>query len=106
MSLTEDELVSSPLLYDEHEVNDQNWGDFTLTFEEGRFTESQQNAEASWSMTGDYHVDGDELTLDRDNGEHFVLRWHLDGDTLVLERDESIGVVPTPFIINPWTRQP
>ena len=41
-------------------------------------------------MGGNRHVPqsrSDVLTIDRDNGEHFVMRWHLDGDTLVLERD-------------------
>jgi hypothetical protein len=33
------------------------------------------------------------------------MRWHLDGDSLVLERDDSLGAVPTPYIIKPWTRQ-
>ena len=56
-------------------------------------------------MSGTYAVDGDVLTLDRDNGEHSVMRWHIDGDTLQLERDDSLGEAPTPFIINPWTRQ-
>jgi hypothetical protein len=46
------------------------------------------------------------LYIDQDNGEHFVMRWHVDGDTLALERDESLGEVPTPMVINLWTRYP
>jgi hypothetical protein len=37
-SVTEHELASSPLLYDPDEVNDQNWGDLTFTFDKGHFT--------------------------------------------------------------------
>ena len=41
-SVTEDELASSPLLYEPDEVNDQNWGDLTFTFDKGQFTYTQQ----------------------------------------------------------------
>ncbi len=105
MSLTRDELASSPLLYDDGELSNQNWGEFTFTFDNGRFVETQHNSEAVWSGTGTYGIEDDVLILDRDNGEHFVMRWHLDGDTLVFERDDSLGEAPTPFVIKPWTRQ-
>jgi TRAP-type C4-dicarboxylate transport system substrate-binding protein len=103
-SLTLDELSNSPLLYDEGEVNDQNWGDFTFTFDQGRFIDAQQNPVATWSGSGTFSVEDDVLTLRRDNGEQFVMRWHLNGDTLVLERDDSLGVTPTSWVISPWTR--
>lgn len=41
-SVTEDELASSPLLYEPDEVNDQNWGDLTFTFDKGHFTYTQR----------------------------------------------------------------
>ena len=103
-TVTRDELANSPLLYDTGEVNNQNWGDLTFTFDHGRFIESQHNPEAVWAMTGTYRIEDDVLYLDRDNGEQFAMRWHLDGDTLTLERDDALGEVPTPFIIKPWTR--
>ena len=106
MELSYEELAGSPLLYDEHEINEFNWGTFTLTFEDGRFTETQSNPDASWSGSGTYRVEGDVLYLDRDDGEHFIMRWSIEGDTLRIERDESLGVVPTPFILEPWSRTP
>jgi hypothetical protein len=104
-TVTMDELADSPLLYDAGEINDQNWGDLTFTFDSGRFTETQHNAAAVWAGTGTYDIDGDVITINRDNGEQFVMRWHIGGDALVLERDDTIGAAPTPWIINPWTRQ-
>jgi hypothetical protein len=103
-SVTYDELVNSPLLYDAGEVNTENWGDLTFILDSGRFVETQHNAEAVSAGTGTYSIEGDVLTLDRDNGEQFVMRWQVDGDTLVLERDDSLGIAPTPFVIKPWTR--
>jgi hypothetical protein len=104
-SITEDELASSPLLYDNGEINDENWGRFTFTFEQGRFVETQDNPEATSSGAGKFHVHGDTLTLDRESGEHFVMRWRLEDDTLTLLRVDSLGVAPTPFVIKSWTRQ-
>ena len=104
-SLSRDELASSSLLYDQGELNNQNWGELTFTFEQGRFIYGQVNAEATYAGSGTYRVEDDLLYQDWDNGEQFVMRWHLDGDTLVLERDDSLGEVPTPFIITPWSRQ-
>ena len=40
-SFTRAELASSPLLYDQGEINDDNWGTFTLTFEQGAFVIAQ-----------------------------------------------------------------
>ncbi len=105
MTLSRDELANSPLLSDTGELNNQNWGQFTFTFVEGRFVEGQVNGDASWAASGTYLVEGDVLTLDRENGERFVMLWQLEGDTLVLERDGSLGEAPTPFVIKPWTRQ-
>ena len=103
-SVTEDELASSPLLYEPDEVNDQNWGDLTFTFDKGHFTYTQENAKDSYESAGTFTVDGDTVELNLDNTEHFVMRWNIDGDTLTFERDDALGIAPTPLILNPWTR--
>jgi hypothetical protein len=103
-SVTEDELASSPLLYEPDEVNDQNWGDLTFTFDKGHFTYTQKNAKDSYESAGTFMVDGDTVELNLDNGEHFVMRWNIDGDTLTFERDDALGIAPTPLVLNAWTR--
>ena len=103
-SVTEDELASSPLLYEPDEVNDQNWGDLTFTFDKGQFTYTQQNAKDSYESAGTFTVDGDTVDLNLDNTEHFVMRWSIEDDTLTFERDDALGIAPTPLILNPWTR--
>ena len=103
-SVTEDELASSPLLYEPDEVNDQNWGDLTFTFDKGQFTYTQQNAKDSYESAGTFTVDGDTVDLNLDNTEHFVMRWNIEDDTLTFERDDALGIAPTPLILKPWTR--
>jgi hypothetical protein len=103
-SVTEDELASSPLLYDSDEVNDQNWGDLAFTFDRGHFTYTQENAKDGYESAGTFTIDGDTVELNLDNGEHFVMRWQIAGDTLTLERDEALGIAPTPLVLNAWTR--
>jgi len=103
-SVTEDELASSPLLYEPDEVNDQNWGHLTFTFDKGQFTYTQQNAKDSYESAGTFTVDGDTVDLNLDNTEHFVMRWNIEDDTLTFERDDALGIAPTPLILNPWTR--
>ena len=104
-SVTEAELASSPLLYDAGEVNDENWGELTFTFELGEFTYSQENERASYSSSGTFVVEGDVVRLDLDNTEKFAMRWRIDGDTLTLERDNALGASPTAFLLQPWSRQ-
>lgn len=104
-TVTFEELESSPLLYDRDEVNDENWGELTFTFELGQFTFAQENEGASYSSSGTFVVDGDVVELKLDNSEEFAWRWSLEGDTLTFERDEALGISPTPYLINPWTRQ-
>lgn len=37
-------------------------------------------------------------------GETFAFRWSLYQDILTFTRDEELGVVPTPYLIEPWRR--
>ena len=103
-TITLEELASSPLLYDQGEVNDENWGEFTLTFDRGRFV-GTQDGDSTTPISGTFEVDDDTVRLILENAEIFVMRWSIEGDVLTFERDESLGIVPTPFVIKPWTRQ-
>jgi hypothetical protein len=105
-SITFDQLAGSPLLLDADEVNDENWGELTFTFDHGRFALAQENPQAGSSMVGEFRVEGDTLLIDLDNREHFAMRWHVDGDVLTLVRDDALGIAPTPFVLQTWTRQP
>jgi hypothetical protein len=67
-------------------------------------TLSLTNARQSFSNTFTYEVAGDTMTW-KVGAEHFVMRWRLEGDRLVFARDTTIGIAPTPMIIEPWTRQ-
>jgi TRAP-type C4-dicarboxylate transport system substrate-binding protein len=101
-------LEQSPLLYDLSEVNDQNWGTLTLTFDQGRVTVEQENDVTSSSTSGTYEVDGDTVILEMTNGENtgetFAARWSLFRDKLTFTRDEALGIIPTPFLIEPWNK--
>jgi hypothetical protein len=104
-SWTRDELVRSPLT-EPGEVNDENCGQCSLTFNRGRVIEAVKNRLATYSGSGSFRLDGDTFVYDRDNGEHFVMRWTIKGNQLTLKRDVSLGVGPTPFVIKPWVRRP
>jgi TRAP-type C4-dicarboxylate transport system substrate-binding protein len=103
-SFTREELAKSPLLTDAGEVNDQNWGDFTLTFDRGRVTFTQRNDLDSYSTSGTYTLDGKAITLNftkgGNAGETFAAQWNLYRDVLTFER----GWVPTPYVLKPWRR--
>ena len=103
-TITEAALEGSPLLYDDDEVNDENWGDFTFTFDKGRFTLEQENPRETSSYSGTFEVDGDVLSMTMEGVEHFEMGWSLDGDRLTLTRDQSLGISPTPWVMAPWTR--
>lgn len=98
------DLAASPLLYDQDEVNDGNWGTLTLAFVRGAFTASQVNPVSRGVQTGSFSVTGDALTLRQDNGEVFTLRWSVYRNVLTLRRDVALGVAPTPLILKPWTK--
>jgi TRAP-type transport system periplasmic protein len=108
--VTEEELAQSPLLYDEGEVNDENWGEMTLRLSDGRVRVSQKNSRTSSEYSGSYSTDGDIIKMQMDDlGETWGFRWSLYRGTLKLERDETLGVPPelhspTPLLINPWER--
>jgi hypothetical protein len=109
--VTEEELTESPLLYDEAEINDENWGEMTLRLAGGRARISQRNDRTSSEVSGTYTTDGDVIKFQFDElGETWGMRWSLYRGTLKLERDEAkIGpaeefAAPTPLLINPWER--
>ncbi|MEU0095162.1 hypothetical protein [Kribbella sp. NPDC006257] len=101
-SFTKAELAASPLLYDAGEINDDNWGDLTLTIKEGQVALSKRGGGTD---TGTCTVRGDTVLLTfSGSGETFGFRWNLYRDTLTLRRDESLGPGPTPFLVKPWRR--
>jgi TRAP-type C4-dicarboxylate transport system substrate-binding protein len=106
-----EDLSSSPLLYDQGEVNDGNWGDLTFVFDSGTFSYTQANPRQSFAYetTGPYNVDGDVLTFYDPSAccppQPFSYHWSLDGDTLTLERIQEL-TGPTTYIVKPWTRLP
>jgi TRAP-type C4-dicarboxylate transport system substrate-binding protein len=105
-SFTREELANSP--HGVGEVNDQNWGEFTLTFDRGRVTFTQRNDIDSYSTSGTYTLNGKAITLKftegGNAGETFAAHWSLYRDVLTFERDQSLGVFPTPYILKPWRR--
>ena len=107
-SFTREELARSPLLMDSQEVNDENWGDLTLTLDGGLVTFEQENDVSSTSTSGTYELDGETVVLDFTEGvnagETFAVRWSLFRDQLTLTRDEAVGIIPTPYLIKPWSR--
>jgi hypothetical protein len=106
-SFTRDELAASPLLMDPEELNDENWGEETLTLQDGQVTFTQQNDIDSTSASGTFLVSGDVVLFSFTEGvvvgETFGFRWSLDGDTLTFTRANSL-VGPTPYLVKPWTR--
>jgi TRAP-type C4-dicarboxylate transport system substrate-binding protein len=107
-SFTREALEQSPLLHDLGEVNDQNWGDLTLTLENGHVTFEQQNDLERTATSGTFTVEDDKIVLEfREGvnaGEVFAARWSLYQDRLTLTRDEALGILPTPYIVEPWQR--
>jgi TRAP-type C4-dicarboxylate transport system substrate-binding protein len=105
-SYTKAELISSPFLDDPGTINDGNWGDFTYTFANGRFSATQTNPIESSSGGGTFTVNGDVVTLASDDGETFIYRWSIFKNTLTFKRDLSLQDAPTPNLVKPWTRVP
>jgi TRAP-type transport system periplasmic protein len=98
------ELAASPLLIDQEEINDQNWGTLTLTFSNGQCKQSGTNKVTNGSSTCTYTVAGDILAIHQENGEIFTMRWSIYKDTLTLRRDKTLGVGPTPLVLKPWAK--
>ena len=106
-SFTKADLVASPLLIDSGEINDENWGDMTMTFADGKFTGTQSNSFARSKSSGTFTIKGDAIYLAIDQtGERFAYRWSIYKNTLTFKRDETIGGGPTPSLVKPWTRVP
>ena len=93
------------MLYDGGEINDENWGDFTLTFDHGRVTFTQQNDVASSSTSGTYTINGKAITFRFTEGvnasETFAAHWSLYRDVLTFKR---LGELPTSYLVKPWRR--
>jgi len=106
-SFTKAELAATPQV-DASEVNDENWGDFSMTFANGRVSYTQRNPVADSGASGTFTVKDDSVTMVYDQGsnagETFVLRWSVYKNTLTLRRDDSLGVGPTPFLVKAWTK--
>jgi TRAP-type C4-dicarboxylate transport system substrate-binding protein len=108
--LTRRQLADSPLLYDEGELNDQNWGDLTLRLANGRVSYSARNDRDGWAVSGRYTIRGDVIEMHFDEiGETWGFRWSLYRGTLKLERDETLGKppelhAPTPLVVKAWRR--
>lgn len=106
-SYTKAELIASPFLDDPGTINDGNWGDFTYTFANGRFSATQTNPIESSSGSGTFTVNGDVIYLaDDQSGETFIYRWSIFKNTLTFKRDLSLQDAPTPILVKPWTRVP
>jgi TRAP-type C4-dicarboxylate transport system substrate-binding protein len=110
-SFSKADLIASPFLGDQGEVNDENWGDWTFTFQNGRIAVKQSNNVSSSSSSGTFSVKGDAVTLAFDEGsnagETFGYRWSIYKNTLTFKRDDKLGLPgPTPWLIKPWTRNP
>jgi Bacterial extracellular solute-binding protein, family 7 len=107
-SFTREELAASPLLLDQGEVNEGNWGQFTLTFNHGRVTLAGRNDRGSGSTSGTYTINGKTITLrfaeGVNAGETFAAHWNLYRDVLTFKRDPSLGELPTGYLVKPWRR--
>lgn len=97
-------LASSPLLLDAEEINDQNWGTLTLTFHGDTFTVDQRNPLSHGQDWGTFNVRADALTMHDEKGEVFAMRWNIYRNQLTLRRDASLGVEPTPLVLQPFSK--
>jgi TRAP-type C4-dicarboxylate transport system substrate-binding protein len=104
-SFSKRELEDSPDLADKGEINDGNWGAFTLHLTHGRLTATQRNAHTRTTSTGRYTLSGNAIRLHIDQtDETFAVRWNLYRDTLKFQPDKKLGIIPTPFLVKPWRR--
>ena len=62
-SWTRAELAQAPMLMGPEEVNDENWGTYTLIFDAGVATETMTNPQQRTSGTFTYKIDGDTVTF-------------------------------------------
>jgi TRAP-type transport system periplasmic protein len=107
-SFTRKELANSSLLMDPAEINDQNWGEITLTLDRGRVTIELRNELASAKSSGTFTVHGDAVVFTYTSGVEaggtFAMRWSLYRDVLTFKRDASLGGAPTPYLVKPLRR--
>jgi TRAP-type C4-dicarboxylate transport system substrate-binding protein len=79
-----------------------NAGCYTMNFHEGVFREG--GSASADSLAGTYSVDGNLLTINRNNGERFVLSWNLLGDKISLGKGPAGSVSPAPLLAVPFER--
>ncbi|MEA2577078.1 MAG: hypothetical protein QOD78_666 [Chloroflexota bacterium] len=107
-TFTKADLAASPLLADQAEINDGNWGKWTLTFRNGRVSYVQSNSVDGSLSSGTFTTDGDALVMafktGANAGETFGFRWSTSGDVLTFRRDAALGPGPTPFLVRSWSR--
>jgi TRAP-type transport system periplasmic protein len=107
-SFTRKELANSSLLMDPAEINDQNWGELTLTLDRGRITFELRNELANAKSSGTFTVHGDAVVFTYTSGVEaggtFAMRWSLYREVLTFKRDPSLGGAPTPYLVKPWRR--
>jgi TRAP-type transport system periplasmic protein len=103
-TFTKQALASTPLLMDSDELNDDNWGTLTLSLRGDSWTMDQRNRVSSGHSGGPFTVAGDVLTMRNEKGEVFTMRWSTYRNQLILRRDASLGVGPTPLVLQPYTR--
>lgn len=109
-TFTKEDLAASPALADKSEINDGNWGAWTLTFLNGRVSYVQSNSVTGSLGSGTFTTDGDGVVMVFDTGdavgETYGFRWSTSNDVLTFRRDETLGVGPTPFLVTSWERRP
>jgi len=93
---------------DTGEINDENGGDFTMTFENGHVSYAQKNSAAKSGASGTVTVNGNAVTMAFDQGsnagETFAFHWSVYKNTLTFWRDEKLGIGPTPWLVKTWTK--
>lgn len=67
---------------------------------------TEVNPRKSSAGSATVQVDSDIIVLQTKRSEKFAMRWQLEGDPLTFVRDVSLDVGPSPFVIEPWIRQP
>jgi len=99
-TITLDELAAADL-YDHGELHEGNTGPLTLEFgSDGTLIFTHREGPEDFA----FEVTGDQIAMDREDGELWGCRWSVLEDTLTLTRDDAVGPCPTMLRVKPWTR--